>query len=122
MLSVDLSVSKLPNSSLPLCELGCSVFSLPAFLPFRQRPLVDNIRSGKKDAAEERGETTLFLFCLKSFVWGECCKGGKSRSEDPCSLHPQQNARFIRLQFIFGGKGQCAALWDLPKIITNTQN
>ena len=54
MLSVDLSVSKLP-SSLPLCELGCSVFPLPSFLPFPQRPLVDNIRSGQEDAAEERG-------------------------------------------------------------------
>ena len=40
--SVDLSVSKLP-SSLPLCELGRSVFLLPAFLRFPQRPLVDNI-------------------------------------------------------------------------------
>ena len=54
MLSVDLSVSKLP-SSLQLCELDCSVFPLPAFLPFPQRPLVDNIQSGQEDAAEERG-------------------------------------------------------------------
>ena len=52
MLSVDLSVSKLP-SSLPLCELGCSIIPLPAFLPFPQRPLVDNIRSGQEDAAED---------------------------------------------------------------------
>ena len=54
MLSVDLPVSKLP-SSLPLCELGCSVFPLLAFLPFPRRPLVDNIRSGQEDAAEEHG-------------------------------------------------------------------
>ena len=63
----------------------------------------------------------LFHFCLKSFVWGECCKGGKSRSEDHCFPHPQQNARSSGFSIIFGGKDQCAALWDLPKIITNTK-
>ena len=25
------------------------------------------------------------FFVLKSFCWGECCKGGKSRSEDPAA-------------------------------------
>ena len=54
-------VAREPGCSLPLCELGCSVFPLPAFLPFRQRPLVDNIRSGKKDAAEERGGAAFYV-------------------------------------------------------------
>ena len=74
MLSVGLSISKLP-SSLPLCKLGCSVFPPPAFLPFPQRPLVDNIRSRQEDAAEERALSPLVVLSI-----GDVSIGGKRAS------------------------------------------
>ena len=62
------------------------------------------------------------FFCFKILCWGECCKGGKSRSEDPAAPIRNRMLGSSGFSLIFGGKGQCAALWDLPKIITNTQN
>ena len=69
------------------------------------------------------GRDNIAPFCFEIFCWGECCKGGESRSEDPAPP-PIRNRTLGSPGFslIFGGKGQCAALWDLPKITTNTQN
>ena len=74
------------------------------------------------------GEALLFLFVLKYFAWEECRKRGKSRSLDPLLPSPPPPPIHRGMPGLsgcslnFGRKGQCDALWDLPKIITNTQD
>ena len=62
----------------------------------------------------------MLLLSFEIICWGECCKGGKSRSEGPAPPIRNRTLGSSGFSLIFGGKGKYAALLDLPKIITNT--
>ena len=72
-----------------------------------------------------RGKTILFFFFVEEIISLEGTLQGREKSikRPPCSLSPTRSRAPVSsgCSLNFGGKGQCDALWDLPKIIINTE-